>query len=223
MRIKSRFEEILYIHLNGNGKKLLGYELLSSPLGKMSNEKLFSVVPDTIDKMIFLSHMNTLRERGIDKGKFFFVNIKPETLLLHHEEILSSIPFGRVVFEVREDYLDKEKTQKLKELRQEYQFLLSIDDFGVGASNFDRVKILEPNFVKIEVPLFTESELIFLSAMLKKTAPQAYLIAEKVETEEELKNVLDAGFELCQGWLFSKQSHKHHGCPDNEHKEQESE
>ncbi|WP_457601562.1 EAL domain-containing protein [Hydrogenivirga sp.] len=203
-RVRSRKEPIFKLHLHADGSystNLFGYELLAHKWGEVSNEKLFPIITDTIDKLLFLSHLETVK--ADNSPCFYFVNIKPTTLLKYFHEIIHQVPTGRVVFEIREDYLDKEDTLEIKRLREEYMFLLSIDDFGSGASNFDRVKTLKPNFVKVEIPLFNKREIVFVSSMLRKSLPHAHLIAEKVEDEETLSMAIAGSFAFYQGWLFS--------------------
>ncbi len=203
--IRSRKEPILKLYFNGDFSyrtEVFGYELLAHKWGEVSNEKLFPTITDTIDKLIFLSHLDTVRESN--GGYYYFVNIKPTTLLKHFHEIIYQVPTSKVVFEIREDYLDKEDTLEIKRLREEYMFLLSIDDFGSGASNFDRVKVLQPNFIKVEVPLFNRREIVFVSSMLRRSLPHAHLIAEKIENEESLSVAIAGSFTLYQGWLFSE-------------------
>ncbi len=189
-----------YIH-----KTLVGYEMLARNWGSIQNENLFPFVPTSVDRELFLLHINNLTERSSRKDLFYFVNVKPQTLLEYFYDLFYCLPHGRIVFEIREDYLDREQTLRVRDLRENHLFLLSIDDFGSGASNFDRVKLLNPNFVKVEVPLFDHQELKSIVSMLRRSFPHAHLIAEKVETEEDFHKAQLAGFFFYQGWLFENE------------------
>lgn len=202
MAIQSRKEPVLKLHFSEDTYRaeVVGYELLALRWGEVSNEKLFPTITPALDKHIFMSHLSAISRSA--KEYYYFVNIKPATLLRYFHEIIPHVS-GRVVFEIREDYLDKEETLEIKRLREEHMFLLSIDDFGSGASNFDRVKLLRPNFIKVEVPLFNRREIVFISSILRKSLPYVCLVAEKVENEDQLSVAKAGSFALYQGFLFS--------------------
>ncbi len=178
------------------GLKQVGYEVLfeSSELPLNGNkEKFFEKVDEEIDFLIFTEHVR----RTQDIGGLKFLNIKPSTLIKYANQIVEIID-GRVVIELREDYASEEEIIQIRKLREKYPFLLSIDDFGKQASNFDRLLILEPNFVKIEVNLFDRKTLWNLVSILK-TYP-VKLVAEKVENREQWKMVKSFGFDFWQGY-----------------------
>lgn len=183
--------EGIYRHSEVAGYEVL-FESLELPLnGK--KEKFFEKIDEEVDFMIFKKHLE--KTRGI-KG-LRFLNLKPSTLIKYSEEIVELID-ARTVIELREDYASEEEIRKIKEIREKYPFLLSIDDFGKQASNFDRLMILEPNFVKVEINLFDRKTLWQLVSILK-TYP-VKLIAEKVETENQWKMVRSFGFDFWQGY-----------------------
>ena len=182
------------------GLKQVGYEVLfeSSELPLNGNkEKFFEKVDEEIDFLIFTEHVR----RTQDIGGLKFLNIKPSTLIKYANQIIEIID-GKTVIELREDYAEEEEINAIRKLREKYPFLLSIDDFGRKASNFDRLFILRPNFVKIEIPLFDRKTLCQLVYILK-TFP-VKLIAEKVETEKDFKLVKSLNFDFWQGFFSKK-------------------
>ena len=94
--------------------------------------------------------------------------------------------------------------ERLAEIRKEYMFLLSIDDFGVKASNIDRIRLLEPNFIKLDVRLFRNTRELFDLVIFLRDISGASLVAECVESEEHLRMVRAAGIEFWSGFYGNR-------------------
>ena len=173
-----------------------GFELLA---GDGKKEKLFEGLDEDIDFSLFLHHVNFVREKGF--SGYTFVNLKPSTLIKYSREIMKVIR-GKVVVEIREDHVGDRELEEIKRMRENFPFLLSLDDFGKKSSNLDRVLHLKPNFIKVDVSLF-ESRLDFLNFVnfLSSYSGGAVLIAERVETKEQFKMVRSAGIRFWQGWF----------------------
>ena len=167
-----------------------------------SIEQLSSKLSEKEDLCIFMKHIE-YASRDRHKGKYTFINLKPATLYLFHEEIATAIKQaeGKIVIEIKEEAVEKEELKELARLKKKHGFMFSLDDFGTASSNFDRIKTLKPEFIKIEIPLFeTAHELVHLVAVLKHYSPQSILIAEKVETEKDLQKATLAQITLWQGF-----------------------
>ena len=85
--------------------------------------------------------------------------------------------------------------------------LLMLDDFGTGYSNLETLMKLPFTVVKIDRSVVSNSrnnfELITLiSVMLERLGKQ--MVAEDVDTREQLEFVQAAGVDLVQGYYFSK-------------------
>jgi len=193
------------------GFRRIGQELLTDErqfelvMGNGNKEAFFRGINEDIDFSFFLHHLNWAKSQRL-RG-YTFINIKPSTLLKYAEEIKELTSFGKVVVEIREDSLESLEMDALVSMREDFPFLLSLDDMGRGASNLDRVMNLHPNFIKVDMKLFrSPSELTIFTSFLKKYAPRSVLIAEKVETERELKMARGAGIEIWSGWYERKLS-----------------
>ena len=163
-----------------------------------NKDRFFRSIDEDIDFSLFIHHVNWARSSRM-RG-YFFINIKPSTLVKYSKEIVHILD-GKIVVEIREDFLTDEEVEVIKNLRRDFPFLLSIDDMGRGASNLDRIKELLPNFIKIDIKIIESvSQLTFFVSFLREFAPQSILIAEKVETEKDYRMVKGAGIELWQGW-----------------------
>ena len=171
-----------------------GLELLFS---NGSKERFFDKIDEEIDLAVFLHHVNWAHTHNLQG--YTFVNIKPSTLIKHHEDIMANLK-GKIVLELREDFITDKDLLRLKEIREEYKFLLSLDDVGKGASNIDRIKALKPNFVKVEVQLFDNAKTLFGFVSLLRDIHNCHLIAEKVENDKHFRMIRGAGIEMWQGY-----------------------
>ncbi|WP_457628496.1 EAL domain-containing protein [Persephonella sp.] len=176
--------------INRDGS-LYGYEILSK------NPQLITPENDFYNALTLVGALNG------EVGKIH-VNILPETLYFYAEN-LEEMSRSRpgLVFELVETDMD---VRHLKEiLQQKPRIKVSIDDFGMRYSNFDRVFEL-PNVesVKIDRLLWNDPKRERLTRTLVQEFQKEGLIviAEKVETEEEYKRLVDIGFDAFQGYLW---------------------
>ncbi len=98
----------------------------------------------------------------------------------------------------------------LKEVCQRTRAHLVVDDFGAGYSNLDRLLHLEPSIVKLDIALTKEID----KSPRKQTIARhmvdlcidlgARVVAEGVETVDELKCVRDIGAHYAQGYLLAR-------------------
>jgi len=175
--------------------ELFGWEVLwDAEFVEGKKERFFGSLEESIDLEIFKRNLEVVKEKGL-----YFLNLKPSTLLKYAGHIVELIS-PNVVIELREDAIEEPILLQLVNLRRYYPFRLSLDDFGRIASNVDRLKLLVPQFVKIEVPLFTVKELVFLVNFVKSVDRNCKVVAEKVENESLFKLAKGVGFELWQGF-----------------------
>lgn len=124
----------------------------------------------------------------------------------------SHLPPGSLKLEITESYtLDtdnysRERLSKLKEMG----IHLCIDDFGVGYSCLNRLQELPVDLLKIDRsflkkldnchpnPQFIKTILMLASSL------EIEVVAEGIETENQLQNLQKLGCLLGQGYLFSK-------------------
>jgi EAL domain-containing protein (putative c-di-GMP-specific phosphodiesterase class I) len=85
---------------------------------------------------------------------------------------------------------------------------ISIDDFGVGYSSMERVEELPISEIKIDISMVQDQTDAGYAAFME-IAEYAHerglrLVAEGVETEEQLERVENLRCERAQGWLFGR-------------------
>lgn len=127
-----------------------------------------------------------------------FINVDAETLMNRNIE---SLPRQRVVLELLETVvIDEGLVRRCRELKQR-GFRLALDDFVAWNASYE--PLLEiVDIVKIDILQVDRAALAGLVRRLKLYP--ARLLAEKVETRETARQCLKLGFDLFQGFLFSR-------------------
>ena len=131
------------------------------------------------------------------------------------ENILSdlNIPQKNIVLEVKED--EVESTKSLEDFSTYYRnrgFNIAVDDFGTGASQFNRLSIVKPDIVKIDKSLLRDIDSNDINAEILKSIANmchkigAVALSEGVENESEVLKSLNFGVDLFQGYLFAHPS-----------------
>jgi EAL domain-containing protein (putative c-di-GMP-specific phosphodiesterase class I) len=100
-------------------------------------------------------------------------------------------------------------TKVLQELRGE-GFLIAVDDMGTGYASFSSLAEIQPDYLKFDSVFVHEIQnhrikRDLLDAMLtfaKKT--RTHVIAEGIETEEELDTLIELGVPLGQGFYLAR-------------------
>lgn len=87
---------------------------------------------------------------------------------------------------------------------------IAVDDFGAGHSTDARVRLLEPDIVKIDGGWFAElcrhaaAEKLFRPLLSLLHDQGAVVLVEGIEQPEQLRVALDAGADLLQGYLLAR-------------------
>ena len=202
----------------------VGYELLSrfpGPQGynpeeffhRASEEGILTLADRTCLKncLSFANHL--------DPHQRTHVNLFPSTLIETSIKELTQVihprtPHSSIVFEISEqqiignpEYL-ADATQRLKN----HGFLISIDDVGFGSTCLESMLMLEPEIIKIDRKCIHEisqnkNKRHALKRLLKMVDTlDAEVIAEGIETVEDLNVLLELGVVYGQGFLFGKPS-----------------
>lgn len=119
---------------------------------------------------------------------------------------------SRYVLEITEhaivnDY--KEMMQSLNQLRR-LGVRIAVDDAGAGYASFRHILCLKPDIIKLDMSLVRaihedKDQQDLVAALVEfSRRRRTSLVAEGVETEEELKQLLTLGVEYVQGYLLSR-------------------
>lgn len=150
---------------------------------------------------------------------WLFLNIDPHSLSQpdRHIEFLSQLvkqggyKENQIVIEILESMIDDEAD--LESCIERYKglgFLIAIDDFGAGHSNFERIWRIKPDIVKLDrgmlqkagIDKSVRSLIKGITSMLHNC--KCIVLAEGVETEDEAIAAMDAGVDLVQGFYFAR-------------------
>lgn len=124
---------------------------------------------------------------------------------------LFSLPHDRIMIEVTESQvLDHgRKLETLNRLKIK-GFQLSLDDFGTGFTNFNQLKSLPFNEVKVDRELChgisdDKSNILVVETMVKVGKEQGFkVLAEGVEFQEDMDLLLRLGVNIFQGFNISR-------------------
>jgi len=208
-------------------KKIFAYEALTRAFDRYGE----SISPLYLFEQAKKEHMSCkldsyVRELALVKFSEYYLQDKDLLLFLNFEssvieneekdEFISTvyrynISPSNIVVEIKEDRI--KDTHALKSFLHRYKnhdFLIAIDDFGTGYSSFDRLEFINPDIVKIDRSLiynvdnnFINTEIITaISRMCDNIG--AMVLAEGVESREEVLTCMQKNIDIFQGFWFSK-------------------
>ena len=155
-------------------------------------------------------------------GSRLFVNLSAYTLVTLTEQLgasgivnslrLAVVPPAALVVEITEhDHITDLKTLiKAVAVLREQGIQLALDDFGNGHSNLRLWAELRPEIVKIEKYFVKDSPSNAVNVQVLRGLMRfaetfgTTMVAEGIETAEELKVVRDLGIELGQGYFLGR-------------------
>lgn len=204
--------------------KLFGYEALTRHISQDINIKeLFNKAKK--DGSIFLLDMicrlNALSNAYLQQIKtYLFINICPETLLCpQHSFGLTerfaeefNIPKEKIVLEITEETAVENYDVFLKSIfyYKDQGFKIAIDDFGVGFGGPKMLSLIKPDIVKIDRYFISNVESCnicktFIEFTVSLSHDEGIMVvAEGIENQSQLNEVLSAGVDLLQGFYLGK-------------------
>lgn len=165
--------------------------------------------------------LNTIRDLPAHiRDLTFFINISPACLAnldflkrFTAESFLSAgLDPAHTVFEVTEEktFESYEVFQKLSRHYTAEGFKIGLDDFGAGYSGLTALVASTPHYLKLDMAIVRDVHLHAYKQKLVKSivsfasSVDAKLIAEGVETLEELEVLIRYGVRFVQGFLFGQ-------------------
>jgi EAL domain-containing protein (putative c-di-GMP-specific phosphodiesterase class I)/GGDEF domain-containing protein len=160
--------------------------------------------------------------KGLDSRHKLFVNMFPTSM---HDpefkgdvlkELLSSsqITANNIVFEITERFAIENYT--LFQREQAYYtglgFGLAVDDIGTGYGSLEAIANLRPEYVKVDISIIRDIDQNPLKQELLKAVIDigrkvgAKILAEGIETQEELNVVRSLGVDFAQGYKLARPS-----------------
>ncbi|MBR1833157.1 MAG: EAL domain-containing protein [Ruminiclostridium sp.] len=172
----------------------------------------------SIEKSTFFNAL-AFYKQNLEKfgGKKIFINSIPSVILPDSELAKLKDMYGgiseNIVVEILENDDDDDTTiAAFDNLRNILNCNIAVDDYGSGYSNDMKVLNNNPNFIKIDMSLITsidtDSKKQLLVSNLIKFGKKynIKILAEGVETKEELAKVIELGVDLIQGFYTARPS-----------------
>ena len=122
------------------------------------------------------------------------------------------VPHEVIELELTESafFQDKEVLLHTVQKLREYGFAVSMDDFGAGYSSLNSLKELPLDVIKLDAEFFREIEdmgkgkIIVNEAICLAKKLDMKIVAEGIETKEQVDFLAELGCDLIQGYYFAK-------------------
>lgn len=174
-------------------EQVMGYELLfrSGWENCFSGSDRESASRETLDSSLLMGL------QGLCEGHKVFLNCSRDTLL---KDYVGLLPKQWAVAEILETVApDAEVEQACHRLR-ERGFTIALDDYVLGDARQPLLPLAD--IIKIDVKEVSAQN--YKKMMKDFESHGIRALAEKVETREDFRAVMDAGFEYFQGYFFQK-------------------
>jgi EAL domain-containing protein (putative c-di-GMP-specific phosphodiesterase class I) len=195
----------------GANEKLLPPERLFEAVGRLEMEYL-------LDQQACKAAIATAAEVGFSNIQYF-INIMPGAVadpMVHAQSLLAAVELGglradQITFELvqSEGCRDRKKLRRIIDSYHEAGFNVSLDDVGAGAVSLLSLSELCPEYIKLDGELCRRAAESPSHAALVKDLIEAarqhgvIAIAKGIETEEQLRFVMDAGARVTQGHVHA--------------------
>jgi len=195
-------------------RSIVGYEALSrDPKGEVDVEGLFrryAAVNRLIElkRMILKSQLERASELGLSR---VFINVDFESL--RTTEPFPKPPDIEIVLEISEaeSLSDVEALLVVADAWRAQGYRFAIDDFGVGFLSLPFIARLIPEYIKVDRSMVVEAaDSLQFGSFLKdmvlamRNYSKEGIIAEGIETEEDLDIVRRLGIDQFQGYLTGR-------------------
>ncbi len=194
--------------------RTLGYEALSrDPQGKTGILSLFRKYHaigqlHELKCLCFRLQIKAAREANLER---LFVNV--DFSILKTLDVVPKPPHLEVVLEISEGeaLLDVDDHLKVANKWRTQGYKFAIDDFGAGFISLPFIARLLPDYIKLDRATVLQAVsskqfkvvLQDLIQALRKVSADG-IIAEGIETKNELRVIKDMGIHLVQGYLFGR-------------------
>lgn len=223
-RLVSYYQPI--VHYDGTAPRIIGHELLSRGVGEKgeiispfqmlqaarTRNRLFAL--DRACRITCVENANLIRDQWI------FINFIPTAIYVPEHCLATTIQIinklgiapEHVVFEVVEsdEVQDISHLKTILDYYKKHGFKYALDDIGTGTNSLKKLAYLEPHVVKLAREyvdgICRDKEKQHMAQSLMQVAYHigAQLLAEGVETKEDMDYLQKMGYELFQGYYLSK-------------------
>ncbi|UOO37422.1 GGDEF domain-containing protein [Oscillospiraceae bacterium CM] len=223
-RVVACFQQIVSV----SRKKVSGFEGLIRGINPNSNALVspLALFEAAKNENVTLELDRVCREKIIEdfskiyqsnKNILLFLNFDASILndtvgsdYLLNQVIQNNINPKNIVIEISERKVNGNAAlKKFADTYRQYGFMLALDDVGTEFSNMDRILLIKPDIIKIDISIVKNIENdfykqgVFRSLVILSNKIGAMIVAEGVENENEAIQVLRLGSHMIQGYYFS--------------------
>ena len=188
---------------------------LLAPLDLFAKAIVDSAI-STLDRMSHLTHLHNA-SAWLPVQTWLFLNLTPENFIdpgyapqLANIARDSGVRPEEIVIELLESGgSDISAFARATQAFRAHGFLVAVDDFGAGNSNLDRLLTLRPDIVKLDRSLIHAHRSDMRDSVMPKLVGLLHeagmlVVAEGIETEEDLLLAARSGVDFVQGFLFGQ-------------------
>lgn len=216
--------------VRSNDESIEGFECLvrwnSEELGVVSPAEFIPIAESSsiiieLGKYIIKEAMERCRTMINETNKKFKLSINLSEVQLRDESLLEFINLEASKWDIDPSYIEFEITETvliqsaernvtILERLKERGFSIALDDFGTGYSSLNYLNILPIDILKIDrsfivgIGVDKKSEYIIRTIINLSHDLEIKVVAEGVETKEQLEFLKDCKCDIIQGYFFSK-------------------
>lgn len=233
-QIETFFQAIISLRNGG----ILGYEALNRAVSKEDFKHTKNMFAAAKEQNLLWDLELLCQTQALDAAQFpetlpqnkkIFLNVEPEVVKNKKFQESFSLDFldsynistENIIFELSEEAIkeDEESFKAAAAHYKQHNFMLAIDDAGIGYSGLNLVEDVQPNYLKVSMKLVRDIDkdrikMGLVKAMIEfAKASNVLLIAEGVETFEELNTLTKLGVHYAQGYFIQKPQPKIENIP----------
>jgi EAL domain-containing protein (putative c-di-GMP-specific phosphodiesterase class I) len=211
--LRSVFQAVLSLTEN----RVIGYEALcrfdGDPAGNPADLFLGAAVAGLGAELELLALQTALRHlNSVPDGAWMSVNVSPVALIDRRVRALLARHGRRLVVEITEHFQvsDYDELTRVTRDLQDNGVRIAIDDAGAGYASLRHILKLQPDIIKLDMQItrdiHRDPAKQALAGSLTSFADSfgALLVAEGVETKEELAALTGLGVDAAQGFLIAR-------------------
>lgn len=230
LEIMIRDEKVQYYYqpiVNARTGDIVAYEaLMRSTMSTFKNpEEILKLAKEEnklqeIERITFFKAMEGFVE-NIESGNIksdvhVFINSIPNQIMTEKQiqefESRYKSYLSNIVVEITEAERPSKEYQEYKRncIREHWGGELALDDYGSGYNGEKMLLEINPKYIKIDMEIVTNIHAdIDKRKIVENIVSYAHernmlIIAEGIETVDELKQLIELDVDLCQGYLFAK-------------------
>lgn len=173
--------------------EIFGYELLYR---QNENNFFAEIDDDQATKELIYNTFLVMGLQDLTDGTVAFINFSKGLI---DSAVPFMLPKQNIVVEVLERQQATSATVSACSRLKEQGYQLALDDFVLDQSNEPLIGMCD--IIKVEFPVVSREE---QAALIEKYGKKLRFLAEKIETREEYAEAVKMGYDLFQGYFFSR-------------------